>query len=77
MDIAVLELLADGSRCLTGAGPLKFDDLNEIGDTTHVILLISFAGEVLDGDGHRRVRFLLSVKLAPMILEEYVGHATR
>lgn len=56
---AVLQLLADGTSGLCWAGSLEFDDFNELGDAAEVFLVICFAGEIFDGDGYRRVWFLL------------------
>lgn len=40
MNIAILELLADGSRSLAGARGLELDDFNEVGDAAQVLLFV-------------------------------------
>lgn len=65
VDVAVFELLADGAGGLGWSRGLELDDLDELGDAAHVIFLVGFACEVLDGDGDRRVGFLLFMVLIP------------
>lgn len=58
VDVAVLELLADGARSLGGARGLDGDDLDELGDAAEVIFLVGLGGEGLDRDGYGREGFL-------------------
>lgn len=59
VDVAVLELLADGAGGLGRARGLQLDDVDEVGDAAEVLLAEGLRGEVLDSDGDRRVGFLL------------------
>lgn len=58
VDVAVLELLADGARGLTGARALDGDGLDELGDAAKVLLLVGLGGEGLDRDGYGGEWFL-------------------
>lgn len=59
VDVAVLELLADGARRLAGARGLELDDLDQVGDAAEIVDAVAARGEVLDVDRHGRVRLLL------------------
>lgn len=59
MNVAVLELLANGAGSFGGTGSLQLDDLDEVGDAAQVIFLVRLTGERLDVYGDSRVRLLL------------------
>ena len=58
MDVAVLELFANGACGLGGARGLDGDNLDELGDAAEVLLLVRLRGEGLDGDGDGGEGFL-------------------
>jgi len=55
-----IQLLAYSSCCFCGAAVLDADHLNEVRDTTEVVLLIFLAGKPVDVDGDCSIRFFLS-----------------
>lgn len=59
VQIAVLELLPDGTGGLGGTRVLEVDDLDEVRDTAEVIYGDGLTRESLDGHGDCRVGFLL------------------
>ncbi len=61
VDVAVLELLANGAGGFRGAGALQLDDIDEVGDAAKVVFFVGLRGEVLDGHGDGRVWLLLQV----------------
>lgn len=59
MHITVFELLADRACCFGRTRGLELDDFDEVRDSAEVVFGVGLGGEVLDGDGDRRVRLLL------------------
>ena len=59
MDVAIFELLSNSSSCFRWASTLKLDDFYKVRNTTNVILLITFTGEIFDSNGDCGIGFLL------------------
>jgi hypothetical protein len=68
VDVAVLELLADGARGLGRPRGLDGDDLDKVGDAAQVVFVVGFGGERLDGDRDGRVGLLLQGRLLEEML---------
>lgn len=62
VDVAVLELLADGPGGLARARGLELDDLDKVGNAAEIVDIVALGGEVLNVDGHRRVWLLLKTE---------------
>jgi len=63
VQVAVLELLPDGTGSLGGTSVLEVDNLDEVGDTAEVVYGYGLTRESFDGHGDRRVGFLLEGSL--------------
>lgn len=66
MDVAVLELLANGAGSLCGARSLQLDDFYKVWDATHVIFIICLGGQRLNAHCDGGIWFLLSSVSVPV-----------
>ena len=59
MHISVLQLLPECARSLSRPSGLQLDDLDQIWDTTKIILIVLLTCEPVNGHSDGRVRLLL------------------